>query len=86
MAKLIDFEGRNEVYLGGAENVNDAFAFRNRNCVVTCWEFSDAEIAEIVATKRVWQMQFLGGHLVPHYVSGERENMREMIADYGGAF
>lgn len=86
MATLTEFDGMNTVYRGNGENVSDAAAFKNNNCVVTCWELSDAEIAEIVKTRRIWAMQFFGARMVPHYVSGERENMREMIAEYGGSF
>lgn len=86
MATGTGFDGANTLFKGGAENVNDIMAFKNRSCVVTCWDLTDAEIAEIVATRKVWAMQFYGGGLVPHYISGEREDMRAMVADYGGSF
>lgn len=86
MATGADFAGANTVFKGGADNVNDIDTFKNRECVVTCWELTDAEIAEIIITKRVWVSQFFGGRLVPHYVSGSKEEMRAMVAEYGGAW
>jgi hypothetical protein len=81
----VDFKGSNGVFRGNAENVNDIHTFRNRMCVVTCWELSDEELAEIVRTKRVFSLQFFGGQLVPHFI-GASEPVREMAADYGGTF
>lgn len=86
MATGTDFEGSNIIFRGGRPNVNDIPAFRNQQCVVTCWELTDDEIEILIHTRKVYQMQFYAGNLVPHYLTPDRENMREMVADYGGAF
>jgi hypothetical protein len=83
MATPIDFKGSNVVFKGGAENVNDIVAFRNRACVVTAWLLSDEEIQILTQTRTIYQMQFYGGHLVPHFVTADKDEMKAMVADYG---
>lgn len=85
MSKGVDFEGSNILFRGGAENINDIRAFRNKNCVVTCFELTEEEIKEICESKRIFVSQFFGGNLVPHYAATE-ESVRKMVADYGGVW
>lgn len=49
--------------------------------VTTCWELSDEEIAEVVATRRV-MMNSMGSSLLAHYVTSESK-MREFVTAFG---
>lgn len=84
MGHGIEFKGANGV-LGapkGAENVEPLHVFRNGTCSVSCWQLSDAEIEEIIKTRRVFLSVFMGNTQPPVFVGGEEE-VRGLIADYG---
>lgn len=49
--------------------------------VNTCWELTDAEIEEIVRTRRV-MMNCLGGGLMAHFI-GSESVVREFAMDFG---
>lgn len=88
LADAIDFAGTNIVMRappGREETVNDVRAFRNAMCCVTCWQLSDAELAEIARTRRVYLSVFMGGGRPPVYAGGEDE-VRAITVDYGGTF
>lgn len=87
MAHPVDFIGTNVVMKApaGAENVNDARAFRNDHCCVTCWQLTPSEIVEVVETGRVYLSIHFGGTMPPAFVGGE-DAVREITADYGGTF
>ncbi len=58
MANGVDFPGSNRSY-GPPEGVTEdqcktLHIFTNGACLVSCWEFTDEEIAEIVRTRRAF--------------------------------
>ena len=84
MAYPVKFDGANS-YLGpppGSENVTGLYTFTNGVNSVSCWELSEAEIAEILKTKRVFLSALSGRSQPPVFVGGEEET-RSMCADYG---
>lgn len=85
MAHGIPFKGAN-IFFGpppGKEDaINGIAAFTNGVCVVSCWELTDEEIAEIVKTKQIWCSVMSGQTMYPHYV-GTESVVRELNADYG---
>lgn len=85
MAQGVDFPGANRTYKA-PEGKEDAVApiklFTNGVCCVTCWEFTDEELAEIMRTRRVYMSMMSGPHLFPHYI-GTEAVVRELNADYG---
>lgn len=84
MGQPVEFEGQNLVLRppAGSENVSPLPIFRNGTCCVSCWELSDAEIAEIVKSRRVYLSVFFGQTQPPVFLGGEEE-VRAIIADYG---
>lgn len=85
MAQGVDFPGTNKFY-GAPPGKEDAVVgipvFTNGVCVITCWEFTDEELAEILRTRRVYMSMMSGPHLFPHYIGLENQ-VRELNADYG---
>ncbi len=85
MAQGVNFHGSNKYY-GAPEGKEDAVvgthAFTNGICVIVCWEFTEAELEEIVKTKRVYMTMQSGPHLFPHYI-GLEQDVRMLNADYG---
>lgn len=84
MSKPVAFPGHNFI-LGpppGAENVSPLPIFRNGTCCVSAWELTDDEIAEIVASRRVFLSVFFGNTQPAVYV-GSETTVREVVADYG---
>lgn len=85
MAHGVNFVGANCIYHapeGKEDAVSSISAFRNGICVVTCWELTEEEIAEIVRTKRVYCLVMSGKVMFPHY-GGTEDVVRELNADYG---
>jgi hypothetical protein len=63
------------------QQCNSLHVFRNGRDVVSCWELSDEEIAEIVKTRRVFLLiSGMGWTMPPAYI-GLEEHCREMTAD-----
>lgn len=87
MAQPVDFIGTNVVMKApaGAENVSDVRAFRNEQCCITCWHFTEDELEEIARTGRAFLSVHFGGGMPPVFVGGENA-VREISADYGGTF
>jgi hypothetical protein len=87
MGKPVDFEGTNVVFgpPEGRDDVGTVRAFRNKACVVVCWELTPDELREIVETGRIYISQMSNGGLAPHYV-GTRNDVRAIVQDYGGGF
>ena len=83
MGKPVSFNGANAKLNGGAENVADMVAFRNRMGWTSCWELDDAEVAEIVRTRRVFLTCLTGNAAPPPVFLGSEETVRSVIADYG---
>ena len=59
MAKLVDFEGRNKVFV--AEGCGDLPAMTGDGYIATCWELSDEELARILQTKRLFLLVWADG-------------------------
>lgn len=87
MARAVNFPQSNH-YLGappGAENVEDMPTFTNGHCSVSCWELDDAEVEEIVRTRRVF-LTVLSGRTQPPVFVGSESVMRGFLVDYGGTW
>jgi hypothetical protein len=87
MAKPVEFVGSN-VKLGappGRDDISELHTYTNGTVSVSCWEFTKDEIVEIVATGRLYVSCFSGRSQPPVYL-GTRDDVRSMIADYGGTF
>lgn len=69
----------------GAENVEAMRTFTNGHCSVSCWEFDDDEIAEIVRTRRVYTSVLSGKTQPPVFIAPETV-MRGFLVDYGGTW
>lgn len=67
---------------GEEDRVCDLAVFRNRGGLISAWELSDAELAEIVRTRTVY-LNVMGGDLPPVFVGSESE-MRALSLDMGG--
>lgn len=86
MGKGVAFEGANVVYNPPAGVPDDqcsaAHVFRNGKDLVTCWELSDEELADVIRTKRVWFTMQSGRTLFPHFIGSER-TVHALIVDSG---
>ena len=83
MADPVVFVGAN-LPLGpppGRPDVRPIQVFRNRACLVSCWQLSEAELAEIVRTGRVY-LAVMGFGMPPVFVASESE-MRAFTVDAG---
>lgn len=87
MAKAVDFTGSNMklVAPAGRDDIDTLHTFTNGNVSVSCWEFTEAELVEIAATGRIYLSCFSGKSQPPVFV-GTRDQVRDLIADYGGTF
>ncbi|TIR34550.1 MAG: hypothetical protein E5X35_07500 [Mesorhizobium sp.] len=83
----VEFPGCNMLLRApeGAENVRDMHTFTNGHCSVSCWEFDDDEIAEIVRTRRVYT-SVLSGRTQPPIFLAPESVMRGFLVDYGGTW
>ncbi len=91
MAKAIPHPAANFVFgppPGEADRVESLAVFITTNLqqtqitsVTSAWELTDAEIDEIVRTRRV-MMNTLGGGLMAHYISSE-SSCREFASGFG---
>lgn len=87
MGRAVEFPGSN-MTLGapsGAENVEAMHTFTNGHCSVSCWEMDDAEIEEIVRTRRVFISVHSGRSQPPVFLAPESV-MRGFLIDYGGTW
>ncbi len=87
MAYAVEFPGANRV-LGappGAENVSSMHTFTNGNCSVSCWELDDAELAEVIRTRRIF-LSVLSGVTQPAVFLAPESVMRGFLVDYGGTW
>jgi hypothetical protein len=84
MGHGVEFKGVNTVLAApqGAENVEPLHVFRNGECCVSCWQLSEAEVAEVSKTGRVFLSVFMGNTQPPVFIGGEEET-RGLLADYG---
>lgn len=88
MARYVDFEGSNQRLgppPGHEDTVGAANVFTNGRCCVMCWEFSDAEIEEIVRTRRLFVSSLSGRTMAAQFCAPESV-MHEFLVDEGGTF
>jgi len=69
----------------GAENVGTLHTFTNGHCSVSCWEFTDDELAEIVSSRRLY-ISVLSGRTQPPIFAAPESVMRGFLVDYGGTW
>ncbi|CAN5338160.1 hypothetical protein BH10PSE12_BH10PSE12_02990 [soil metagenome] len=85
MAFAVEFAGWNKVY-GPPPGRDDVaprhFVFVNGACIVSCWELSDEELAEVNRTRRVFVSSMSGMTLFPMFVGAESV-VRSVVVDYG---
>jgi hypothetical protein len=65
----------------GSENIGDLAVFDNGTNIVSVWEVDDAEIMEIIRTRRI-AVSIMSRVLPPHY-AGSLSTTRALIADKG---
>lgn len=84
MARGVDFDGSNVVYKApeGREDVADLHVFANGKALVSCWELTPEELAEVNRTGRVFLSVLSGRVFYPSYV-GSESSVRALVADYG---
>jgi hypothetical protein len=86
MAKAIKFEGSNRV-LGPPRGVTEEqcqslHTFSNGVCSVSCWEFSDKEIEDIIRTRRAF-VSLWSGYSQPPVFIGTESAVHKVVADFG---
>ncbi|MDN3278803.1 hypothetical protein QWJ07_31390 [Frankia sp. RB7] len=89
MANGVKFVGANRAY-GPPHGVTEEqcstlHVFSNGACLVSCWEFTDEEIAEIVRTRRAFLSVWSGRTLFPVFVGSESVT-RGVVADFGAVW
>lgn len=85
MAHGVKFDGWNKVYgpPAGRDDVSaQHHVFVNGTCIVDCWELTDAELEEIIRTRRVFVSLLSGDTLFPKFV-GSESTVRSVVVDYG---
>jgi hypothetical protein len=84
MAVPINFEGSNRLFTApeGRDDVGTLPTFCNGACIVSAWEPTDDELAEIIRTRRVFLSVFSGNVLYPVFVGAESV-VRSVVVDYG---
>lgn len=86
MARPVKFNGANKE-LVAPKGIDDLSCsslpiFNNGINCVSCWELNDAEVEEIIKTKRIYVSIWSGKTQPPIYI-GSEETTREVIADNG---
>jgi len=84
--KFSDMNGELGAPKDDEDRVNSLPVFRNGSCVVSCWEFSNEEIQEIIKTKRVYLSLLSGLTMSPAIILALREEMKVFLLDYGKTF
>jgi hypothetical protein len=82
MGYPVDFTGTNQTLLGGRPDVADMRVFNNGVCNVSCWELSEAELAAVAKSGRVY-ISVLSGESSPPVFVGSQATVRALVADYG---
>lgn len=88
MAHAVDFKGSNFAFTappGEEERVGTLHVFRNGQCIVSCWELTDAEIEEIVRTRKVFHSVWSDGPrpmVFPIFI-GSESVVRSVVVDFG---
>lgn len=89
MANRTDFEGSNAKY-GPPPGVEEdqcrtLHVFKNGICIVSCWELDDAELAEVIRTRRVFSSIWSGQKLYPQFI-GSESAVHALVADFGAVW
>lgn len=85
MSEPICFAGANVVLQppAGSENVQPLPIFRNGTCCVSCWQLTEEELAEIIASGGKVFVSIFSGATQPPVFVGSENSTRGLIADYG---
>lgn len=59
--------------------------FRNKHCIVSCWELTPEELKEIARTGRVFLSVWSAGQLAPTLV-GSESVVHAVVADFGAVW
>lgn len=89
MGEGVEFAGANRRY-SPPEGVSEdecktLHIFSNGRCLVSCWQLSDDEIAEVIRSRRVFLSVWSAPTLFPVFVGSESVT-RGVVADYGGVW
>lgn len=89
MAHGIKWDGANKSY-GPPPGVSEdqcatLHVFRNKSCIVSAWELNDAELAEVIRTRRVFLSIWSAGQLPPTLV-GSESVVHAVVADFGAVW
>lgn len=85
MGSVVDFKGSNHTFgppKGEEDRCGSLPCFVNGTHVVSAWELTDAEIEEIVRTRRVFLSTWTGRGMVPVFV-GSESVVRSVVVDFG---
>lgn len=86
MSQCVDFKGTTITLTppSGMDEmqVRTIRAYRNDLYFVTCWEFTDEEITEIIRTRRVYLSVMSQASMPPVYIGSEGDT-RDLISDHG---
>lgn len=85
MAAGIDFKGTNRRFRapeGDEETIGSIDVFDNGSCMITAWQLTAEELAEINKSGTVYLSMLSSPNLVPHFV-GSESTVRMVAADYG---
>lgn len=87
MGRAVKFHGCNFMFKApeGSENVDDLHCFTNGTANVLAVELTDAELAEVNRTKRVYVSVLSGNTFYPIRV-GSESDIRELAYHNGGAW
>ena len=88
MGQPVAFPGVNRRFVapaGEEERVGTLEVFTNGACIVSAWELTDAELAEIVRTRRVFLSVWSGDELYPVFVGAESVT-RSVVVDFGAVW
>lgn len=89
MANGTDFDGSNAKY-GPPSGVSEdqcktLHVFKNGACIVSCWELDNAELAEVIRTRRVFSSIWSGQKLYPQFI-GSESAVHAVVADFGAVW
>lgn len=89
MGNGIKFDGSNASY-APPEGVSEdqcktLHVFKNGACIVSCWELSADELAEINRSKRVFLSVWSGQKLFPVFI-GSESAVHGVVADFGAVW
>lgn len=79
----VAFEGQTHVIGAGQPEYQPLPAALEGNCITTCWELSDEEVAVLVRTRRLWIHQLtFGQRMQPQLPAVERLDPTEFPLGY----